>query len=122
MTTLEGVGFSNSASIPHDLFILNPSHQKMMTGKRNYSYLWKQYGIAGLLIAFLIGFTIAIGLQEIVTEFRLATAPTIQTIGEVTDHRVSVGSKSTTYYLTYNFTVNERTYTREVVVNSSEYS
>ncbi len=122
MISIEGVGFSDSASIPDDLFILNPSHQKMVTGKRNYSYIWTQYGIVGLLIVFFIGMTLLIGLSELVTEFRLATAPTIQTIGEVTDHRVSVGSKSTTYYLTYAFTNNEHTYSREVVVDNGEYS
>ncbi len=121
MTTIEGVGFSNSASIPDDLFILNPSHQKMVTGKRNYSYLWAKYGIGALLAVFFFGVTLAIGLQEIVTEFRLATSKTIQTTGQVTDHRYSVGSKSTTYYLTYEFTNNEHTYTHEVVVDRGEY-
>lgn len=122
MGTFEGIGFSNSASIPDDLFILNPSYQKMVTGKRNYRYMWSQYGITGLFIAFFIGVAFLVALPELITEFRLATSKTNQTTGQVIDHRASVGSKSTTYYLTYQFTNDERTYTREVIVDSGEYN
>jgi len=121
MTTIEGVGFSNSASIPDDLFILNPSHQKMVTGKRNYSYIWTQYGVASLLVCLFGGLTLLLALPEFLTEFRLATAKTVQTIGQVTDHRISARSKSTTYYITYEFTNNEHTYRREVAVDAGEY-
>jgi hypothetical protein len=117
----EGVGFGNSLGIPDDLFILNPSHQKMMTGKRNYRYLWNRFGVAGLIVCLFIGLMFMIELPEIITEFRLATSKTGQVQGQIIDHRVSQGSKSTSYYVTYKFTANEHNYTREAQVNSTEY-
>lgn len=122
MSIYEGVGFSNSANIPDDLFILDPSHQKMVTGKRNYRYIWSKFGIAGLFIAFFIGLMFAIALPEFMTEFRLATSKTGQAKAQVTDHRVSRGSKSTSYYITYAFMGNERSYTHEAQATSSEYN
>ena len=121
MSTFEGVGFSNSTSIPDNLFILNPNHQKMVTGKRNFGYLWNRFGIAGLLVAFFIGIIIAIGLPEMITEFRLATSKTGQTKAQVSDNRISHG-KSTSYYVTYEFTTNDRTYSHEAQVTSTEYN
>lgn len=122
MGQYQGVGFGDSVSVPEDIFILNPSHQKMVTGKRAYGYYWKQYGLIGLFLSVFFGVIILVSLPGLLTEVRLATLKTAQTKGEVLDHRISRSKKSTSYYVTYQFTVNAQAYEREEAVSGSEYN
>src|SRR5215470_14843150 len=102
MGEYQGVGFHESASIPSDLFILNPFRQRMVTGKRNYAYLWSRFGWAGILLTLFALLIIGIALPGLINEVRLATMKTDLTEAQVQDHRVSHG-KSTSYYVTYEF-------------------
>lgn len=120
MSAIDGVGFSNSATIPEDLFLLNPSHQKMVTGRRNYRYLWHQFGWGGVFLTLFVAAMFALTVPSFLTEVRLATLKTAQTKGQVIDHRISRG-KSTSYYLTYQFTVQSQSYTQEESISSEEY-
>lgn len=122
MGQYQGIGFSDSVSIPEDIFILNPTHQKMVTGKRAYGYYWKQYGLIGLFLSLFFAVIILVSLPGLLTEVRLATLKTAQTKGEVLDHRISRSKKSTSYYVRYQFTVDGRTYEREEAVSGSEYN
>ncbi len=120
MSMSEGVGFSNSASIPDDLFLLNPLHQKTVTGRLNFRYALSRFGCGGVLITLFALFMIGLTIPPFLTEYRLATSKTGQTKAEIIDHRISSG-KSTTYYVTYQFTANDRTYTKEDSVSRDEY-
>ncbi len=120
MDISEGVGFSNSASIPDDLFLLNPLHQKTVTGRLNIGYALRRFGCGGALITLFALFMIGITIPAFLTEYRLATLKTGQTKAEITDQRISRG-KSTTYYITYQFTVDDRTYRQEDSVGKDAY-
>ncbi len=120
MSVYEGVGFSDSASIPDDLFLLNPFHQKMVTGRLNYRYAWHKFGCSGVFLTGFLIVMIGLTIPSFLREYRLATLKTSQTKGQVIDHRISRG-KSTTYYVTYQFTVQDQTYTQEDSVGSSAY-
>ena len=121
MSMYEGVGFSNSASIPDDLFLLNPFNQKTVSGRLNIGYALRRFGCVGALITLFSIFMIGLTIPSFLTEYRLATLKTGQTKGEVVDHRVSRG-KSTTYYVTYQFTLNDHIYKREDSVSSGSYN
>jgi hypothetical protein len=121
MGQYQGVGFGESVSIPEDLFILNPSYQRIVTGKRNYRYMLKQYGLVGLFLSIFFAVIILVSLPGLLTEVRLATLKTAQAKGEIIDHRISRSKKSTSYYVTYQFMANDQTYEREESVSSSEY-
>src|SRR5690349_8678920 len=102
MGEYQGVGFHESASIPDDLFILNPFRQRMVTGKRNYRYLWGRFGWASIFLTIFMLFMIGVAMPGLINEVRLATMKTDLTEAQVQDHRVSHG-KSTSYYVTYEF-------------------
>ncbi len=120
MTGYTSVGFGETASIPEDLFFLNPTYQHMIPGKRDYGYLWSKFGWAGILLTLFFVFLIGVMIPSFVNEMRLMTMPTNTTEGRVTNTRISSG-KSTSYYLTYAFSVNEVEYTREESITRSEY-
>ena len=40
----KAVDFNTSVTVPKDLFILDPTHQKIVTGKRDYRYLFEASG------------------------------------------------------------------------------
>ncbi len=121
MGIYQGVGFSETTHIPDDLFILNPSLQRMVTGKRNYGYLWNQFGWGTVIAILFVMLMLAFAMPRFINEVRLATMKTTSTEARITEHRISRG-KSTTYYVTYEFTDNDHTYSREDTVSSSEYS
>jgi len=120
MSMYEGVGFSNSATIPDDLFLLNPFNQKTVTGRLNIGYALRRFGCGGVLITLFALFMIGLTIPPFLTEYRLATSKTGQTKAEITDHRISSG-KSTSYYVTYQFTVNNQIYSQEDSVSRDEY-
>ena len=120
MGEYQGVGFQESASVPDDLFIMNPMRQHLVTGRRNYRYLWSRFGWGGVFLTFFILLMIGIGMPRVITEVRLATMKTASTEARVSDHRVTHG-KSTSYYLTYEFTSKGHTYSQENSVDSGEY-
>lgn len=121
MTSYTSVGFGETASIPEDLFFLNPGYQHMVTGKRAYGYYWSKFGLAGILLTVFFVFLIGIMIPSFVNEMRLMTMETVTTEGRVVDSRVSRG-KSTSYYLTYTFSVNDVDYKREESISKSEYN
>ncbi len=121
MGQFQAVGFGSSISVPEDLFILNPMHQHMITDTWNYGYLWNKFGW-GVVISLLVFIIfVVVSAPQIINEVRLSILKTEHLDAQVTDHRVSRG-KSTSYYVTYTFTVNERTYSREESVSSGEYN
>jgi hypothetical protein len=121
MGEYQGVGFHERANIPDDLFILNPFRQRMITGKRNYRYLWSRFGWAGILLTLFGLLIIGVAMPGLINEVRLATMKTDLTEAQVQDHRVSHG-KSTSYYVTYGFKENGQVFSREESVSSSEYN
>ncbi|MBA3871400.1 MAG: DUF3592 domain-containing protein [Anaerolineae bacterium] len=120
MGEYQEVGFSERATVPDDIFILNPSRQKIVTGRRNYRYLWSQFGCGGVILVFFVIFIIGIGMPRVINEVRLATMKTASTEAQVIDHNVSHG-KSTTYSITYEIRLKGQTYSEDESVNSSEY-
>jgi len=121
MGEYQGVGFQESASIPSDLFILNPFRQQLVTGRRNYRYLWSRFGCGGVFLTFFVLVMIGIGMPRVITEVRLATMKTASGEAKVVDHQISHG-KSTTYSITYELTVKGQTYGGDESVSSSEYN
>src|SRR6185369_15913784 len=121
MGEYQGVGFHDSVSVPDDLFILNPMRQHLVTGRRNYGYLWSRFGWGGVFLTFFVVLMLAIGMPRVINEVRLATMRTASGEAKVADHRVSHG-KSTTYTITYELTIKGRTYSHDESVSSSEYN
>ena len=120
MGEYQGVGFGESINAPNDLFILNPLRQRIVTGNRNYTYLWKRFGCAGVLVTGMLIFLIGLGIPRVVTEVRLATMKTASTNAQVTDHHITYG-KSTTYSIDFEFTVNGQNYDGGDTVSSTGY-
>src|SRR5258706_16355738 len=112
MGEYQGVGFHDSTSIPADLFILNPFRQRMITGKRNYAYLWKRFGWVSIILTFFLLIIVGFAMPSLINEVRLATMKTASTEARVEDHHVTHG-KSTSYYLTYMFKEKGQEYSRE---------
>ncbi len=121
MSEYQGIGFHETTSIPADLFILNPMRQHLVTGRRNYGYLWSRFGWGGVFLTLFVLLMVGIGMPRVITEMRLATMKTISTEARVSDHRITHG-KSTSYYLRYDITVKGQTYSQEESVSSSEYN
>lgn len=117
----QGVGFQDTTSVPEDLFILNPFHQRIVTGRRNYRYLWSRFGCAGVFLTFFVVFMIGLALPKFIIEVRLMTMKTASAEARIIDQRISRG-KSTSYYETYEFTIKDKSYRREENVSSSEYN
>ena len=120
MGEYQGVGFHESASIPADLFILNPLRQHLVTGRHNYRYLWSRFGWGGVLLTFFVLFMIGTGMPRVINEVRLATMRTASGEATVVDHHVSHGN-STTYTITYELTIKGQIYSQDESVSRSEY-
>jgi len=120
MNGYQGVGFGESINAPDDLFILNPLRHRIVTGKRNYTYLWKRFGCASVFLIGLLVFLVGLGIPRVITEFRLATLKTASAEAQVTDHHITYG-KSTTYSIDFEFTVNGQTYDGNDTVSSTDY-
>ena len=110
------VGFSESANIPDDLFVLNPSHQQMISGKNNYGYLWSQYGWRGVFFTLIFVALFGFDLPNLVREVQLLVLATTQAEGHVIEHRIS-GKRF--YYVTYAFTANGQIHSREERVSNT---
>ncbi|MCA0458611.1 MAG: DUF3592 domain-containing protein [Chloroflexi bacterium] len=120
MNGFANMSLSENASLSKDIFYLNPTYQYMMTGQRNYGYLWSKIGWSGIITAVFLLILAGAFVPPFINEMRLITMPTNTTEGRVVDTRISSG-KSTTYYLTYSFSVNNAAYQREESISRDEY-
>lgn len=93
MTGYTSVGFGETASIPDDLFFLNPTYQHRMTGWRNYGYMWSKFGWSGIFWIALSVVLMSLFVPPFINEVRLATLPTNTTEGRWSAHALPKAQK-----------------------------
>jgi hypothetical protein len=127
MMALSGIDFERSDTAAESIFLANPRNKPYVSGRSKWLGTAPGEISVGCFTLLMLPF-IAVGIFLIISavsewrEYTQLTRDGVVIQGTVTDREIDDDDDGTSYYVTYRYIVNERSYTNRVSVAWDEYN